>query len=132
MELIFGAAAESVASPVEKVLVTRSTGVTEHSMPPYQNALDKNVDAFRRLYIDFIDSLKNDRTRAVDGQIARDAQEMIMAAFESAATGRAVRIPMDTASPVYREGVVGIKQLESELPADSILRKKRLYGLGPV
>ena len=58
--------------------------------------------------------------------------EMIMAAFESAATGRAVRIPMDTASPVYREGVVGIKQFESELPSDSILRKKRLYGLGPV
>ncbi len=81
---------------------------------------------------DFIDSVKNDRTPAVDGQSARDAREMIMAAYESAATGRAVRIPMDTASPVYREGVVGIKQLESEIPSDSILRKKRLYGLGPV
>ena len=131
MELVFGAAAESVASPVEKIVVTSSTGVSEHAMPPYQDALDKNVDAFRRLYMDFIDSVKNDRTPAVDGQSARDAQEMIMAAFESAATGRAVRIPMDTASPVYREGVVGIKQLASEIPVDSILRRKRLYGLGP-
>ena len=131
MELIFGSAAESVASPVEKILVTSSTGTREHAMPPYQDALDKNVDAFRRLYIDFIDSVKNDRPPAVDGQSARDAQEMIMAAFESAATGRAVRIPMDAASPVYREGVAGIKQLASQIPADSILRKKGLYGLGP-
>ena len=132
MELIFGSAAESVASPVEKILVTSSSGVKEHTMPPYQDALDKNVDAFRRLYIDFIDSVKNDRAPAVDGQMARDAQEMIMAAFESAATGRAVPIPMDTASPVYREGVAGIKQLASRIPSDSLLRKKRLYGLGPV
>ena len=131
VELMFGAAAESVASPVEKVLVTSSTGVTEYPLSPYQDALHKNVDAFRHLYIDFLDSIRNDRTPSVDGQSARDAQEMIMAAFESAATGRAVRIPMDTASPVYREGVVGIKQLESEIPSDSILRKKRLYGLGP-
>ena len=125
VELMFGAAAESVASPVEKVLVTSSTGVTEYPLSPYQDALDKNVDAFRHLYIDFVDSIRNDRTPSVDGQSARDAQEMIMAAFESAATGRAVRIPMDTASPVYREGVVGIKQLESEIPSDSILRKKK-------
>ena len=74
VELMFGAAAESVASPVEKVLVTSSTGVTEYPMSPYQDALDKNVDAFRHLYIDFVDSIRNDRTPSVDGQSARDAQ----------------------------------------------------------
>ena len=132
LELVFGAAAESVASPVEKIVVTSSTGVREHRMPPYEDALQKNVDGFRRLYIDFTDSVKTDRTPAVDGQTARDAQEMIMAAFQSAATGRAVPIPMDKVSPVYREGVAGIKQLASQIPADSILRRKRLYGLGPV
>ncbi len=129
MELIFSGSAEGLYCPVEKVLVTKDSGVKEYPMPYYSWPLEKNVDSFKRLFIDFIDSVSNDRTPYVDGKSARDALEMVMASYLSAATGKAIPLPLDPKSPVYQEGVLGLKKLDSEIPSDSILRKKKMYGL---
>lgn len=129
IELIFGDGAEGVFSPVEKVLVTTSKGVKEYKMPSYSWPLEKNTDAFTKLYLDFIDCVNDDRQPYVNAKSARDAMEMVMACYKSAALGRKVKIPMDSADPVYVDGVLGLKKLESEIPADSVLRSKRMYGL---
>ncbi len=131
IELIFANAAEGVYSPVQKVLVTTAAGSTEHTMPAYTWPLEKNIDSFKRLYIDFMESVMNDRAPYVDGKGGRDAMEMVMASYASAALGKPVQLPMEPASPVYKEGVLGLEKLESQISPDSILRKKKMYGLGP-
>ena len=70
----------------------------------------------------------NNRKPYVDGRSARDAQEMVMAAYLSAALGKAIKLPLDKKSPIYTNGVLGLKKLNSEIPPDSILRRKKLYG----
>ena len=92
--------------------------------------LEKNIDSFKRLFIDFMESAENDRAPYVDGKSARDALEMVMASYLSGATGKAVSLPLNPKLPVYQEGVLGLKKIESEIPSDSILRKKKkMYGL---
>ena len=129
IELIFGDDAEGIFSPVEKVLVTTAKGVKEHKMPSYSWPLEKNTDAFTRLYLDFIDSVEHDKQPYVNAKSARDAMEMVMACYKSAALGKKMKIPMDSADPLYVDGVLGLKKFESEIPADSILRTKKMYGL---
>ena len=128
IEIIFRNNAEGVFSPVEKVLVTTSKGIKEYPMPNYSWPLEKNAHGFKKLYLDFIDSVVNNRKPYVDGRSARDAQEMVMAAYLSAALGKAIKLPLDKKSPIYTNGVLGLKKLNSEIPPDSILRRKKLYG----
>ena len=126
IELIFSNGAEGIFSPVEKVLITTSKGVKEYSMPSYSGPLAKNVDSFKRLYLDFINCVNNDREPYVNGRSARDAMGMVMGSYESAALGKSVRLPMNKKSPVYREGVVGIKKLGSKICPYSILKRKKM------
>ena len=113
VEMIFKGSAEGVYSPVEKVLMTAQDGIQEYPMPDYAWPLAKNIDAFQRLYLDFIESVENDRDPYVDGKSARDATEMVMAVYESAARGRTVGLPLATDSPIYTKGALGIKDLET-------------------
>ena len=65
----------------------------------------------------------------MNGKSARDAMGMVMGSYESAALGKSVRLPMNKKSPVYREGVIGIKKLGSKICPYSILKRKKMYGL---
>lgn len=128
IEIIFRANAEGVFSPVEKVVVTTHKETKEYAMPNYSWPLEKNANAFKRLFLDFIDSAVNNKTPYVNGRSARDALEMVMASYLSAALGKVVKLPLDRKSPIYTEGVLGLKKLGSQIGPDSILRRKRMYG----
>ncbi len=47
------------------------------------------------LYADVIDAIKNDRKPYVDAVAGRNAVEMILAIYQSAATGRPVKLPLE-------------------------------------
>lgn len=128
IEIIFKENAEGLFSPVEKVLVTTSKEIKEYPMPYYKWPLEKNTNAFKKLYLDFIDSVINNKTPYVNGRSARDALEMVMAAYLSAALGKVIKLPLDKKSPIYTEGVLGLKKLDSQVAHDSILRRKKMYG----
>lgn len=128
IEIIFKEKAEGVFSPVKKVLVTTPEEVKEYPMPDYSWPLEKNANAFKKLFLDFIDSVENDKTPYVNGRSARDAMEMVMASYLSVALGKTIRLPLDKESPIYTEGVLGLKKLDSQIAPDSILRRKKMYG----
>lgn len=71
-------------------------------------------DAVRRAFValhqDFVDALRQGRPPAADGAAGLHALELAMAAYASAARGRAVPLPLDPEDPVYQEGAAGLRQ----------------------
>ena len=50
-----------------------------------------------------------------------------MAAYESAALGRTVALPLDHSDPLYLRGAIGLRELE--LPDWSPVRRKGIFGV---
>lgn len=73
-----------------------------HELPP-------NVYGFghSKLYADVIDAIKNDRAPYVDGEAGRRALELVLAIYESAATGKSVRLPLQKGSTLDFVGRFG-------------------------
>lgn len=56
------------------------------------------------LYADVIDAIKNDRKPYVDAQAGKNALEMILAVYQSAATGSAVELPLGNVACIDFKG----------------------------
>ena len=50
------------------------------------------------LFADVVDAIENDRQPYVDARAGRDALEMVLAVYKSAAEGRAVQLPLTECS----------------------------------
>lgn len=70
-----------------------------HELPP-------NVYGFghSKLYADVIDAIINDRPPYVDGEAGRRALELVLAIYQSAATGSSVKLPLKKCKTVDFEG----------------------------
>lgn len=64
-----------------------------HELPP-------NVYGFghTKLYADVIDAINNDRPPYVDGEAGRRALELVLAIYQSAASGSSVKLPLEKCS----------------------------------
>lgn len=60
-----------------------------HENPPNVYGFGHNP-----LYADVIDSITNNRSPYIDGQAGRDALELVLAIYKSAATGKPVKLPL--------------------------------------
>lgn len=122
-------------APLEQILVTTSTGTRS----VWSNALDDTrsaagiaqsiPDSFDRVALDFLQaaaSLKPPRASGADGLRILEAT---LGAYESAATGRLVTIPLERGGPVFQHGVLGTKELS--LPDWSPARGPFLYRPQP-
>lgn len=65
----------------------------------------------------FVAAVLHGRPLAVTGADGRAAVEIALAAYESAALGRPVDLPLSASDPVYRHGVRGLSQLTGADPA---------------
>jgi hypothetical protein len=61
------------------------------------------------------------------GEEGQRSLEAIVAAYASAATGRELKLPLATDSPIYRRSAPGIAELD--LPPDSPTRRLGLFGV---
>jgi len=64
-----------------------------HENPPNVYGFGHNP-----LYADVIDSIVNSRKPYIDGQAGRDALELVLAIYKSAATGQPVKLPLESGS----------------------------------
>lgn len=71
-----------------------------HELPP-------NVYGFghSKLYADVIGAIKNDRPPYVDGEAGRRALELVLAIYQSAATGSSVKLPLQKCKTTDFEGM---------------------------
>ena len=70
-----------------------------HELPP-------NIYGFghSKLYADVIDAIQSDRPPYVDGEAGRRALELVLAIYQSAATGCSVKLPLNKCKTVDFEG----------------------------
>lgn len=73
-----------------------------HELPP-------NVYGFghSKLYADVIDAIQNNRPPYVDGEAGRRALELVLAIYQSAATGQSVKLPLKKCATVDFKGRFG-------------------------
>ena len=67
------------------------------------------------------------RAPAAPGEDGQRTLEGVMAAYESAALGRTVGLPLDPSDPLYLGGAVGLRELE--MPDWSPVRRKGIFGV---
>jgi predicted dehydrogenase len=80
----------------------------------------------RAVLQDFADAVATGRSPSADVAAGVRAVMSTVAAYESAATGATIRVPLDRGDPAYRSGVAGIAQLD--LPDWSPIRRRGLFG----
>ena len=56
------------------------------------------------LFADMIDAIKNDRDPYVDGKAGREALELVLAIYKSAAEGRPVKLPIEKCKSIDFKG----------------------------
>ena len=78
---------------------------------------------------DLADAITKKETPAADGAAALHTLETTVAAYASAALGRTVTVPLPTDGPLHNSGVIGLRDLD--VPADSLIRRRALFGLTP-
>lgn len=57
-----------------------------------------------KLYKDVVDAIENDRAPYVDGYAGRDALELVLGIYESAATGKTVKFPLKKGATIDYKG----------------------------
>jgi len=85
-------------------------------------------DNFARLHADFAEAVCAGREPVADGEAGLRALEAALGAYESAATGRVVSLPIAAGGAVYQSGVMGLQKMD--VWRESPLFKHRVFGLG--
>ena len=108
-------------APFEQLELTDRGGSRIVEVPPSAGFLSPAI-------IDFAAALDQRGTPAADGRRALHILEATLAAYESAAIGREVALPLDRRDPVFLDGALGIARLDLS-PRSAIVRQ-RIFGVG--
>jgi predicted dehydrogenase len=79
---------------------------------------------------EFAEAVAAGRSPVATGKDGQRYLEAVLAAYESAALGRTIALPLDHADPVFLRGVIGLRELE--LPAWTQVSQKGIFGVGGV
>lgn len=102
--------------------------LTQRGREPIPIAIGTHRDTHRAALEDFGQAILADREPAADARAGARAVSLTLAAYESAALGTTVAVPLRTGDPVFQAGVAGISKLD--LPSWSVVRRRGLCGLG--
>lgn len=108
-------------APLERAILVTGAGARELVVGPRLNGVAEII-------ADFGEAIITGRQPVARGADGLHILEATLAAYESAALGRAVSIPLDRDDPVYRRGVLGLRELD--LPAWSSVKRRGLFGVG--
>ena len=98
--------------PVELYSVDSNWNRSDYAIANRETHLQATADSFTELYADFRDAIRQDREPVAPAAAGARALEIVLGAYESAVSGRVVRLPLDRAGPVYKKGVDGLVDLD--------------------
>ena len=113
--------------PIELYSVDSDWQRTDHAIPNLPTHLDNTARSFTELWADFREAIRQDRAPIAPATAGARALEIVLGAYASAVTGRVVTLPLDRASPVYRQGIEGVAELA--VWAESKTKCAGLFGL---
>lgn len=73
---------------------------------------DRPMDNFARLHADFVEAIRAGRDPIAPAEAGLRSLEAVLAAYASAATGRAIPLPLSPDDPVHQRGVRGLRELD--------------------
>ena len=112
---------------IELYSINRDWGRSDHVIANLQSHQDNIGRSFIQLWADFRDAVRQNREPIAPAAAGKRALEIVLGAYVSAVTGQAVSLPLDTANPVYRKGVDGIRDLAAWDQSKS--KRAGLFGL---
>ena len=98
--------------PIELYSVDANWNRSDHAIANRETHSEATADSFIELYADFHDAIRQDREPMAPAAAGARALEIVLGAYESAVTGRVVRLPLNRAGPVYKCGVYGLVDLD--------------------
>ena len=116
-------------APFESMTVTTSTGTR---LAPLAAGLELGaqvVEATGGVIDDFLVAIEQDREPMASGDDGLHVLEVTLAAYESAALGCTVTLPLDREDPLYLRGAPAVDELQ--MPAWSPVRRQGLYVTHP-
>jgi len=87
----------------------------------------RTVDNFVSVHADFVEAIRAGRDPIAPAEAGLRSLEACLAAYASAATGRVVMLPLSPDDPVFRRGVLGLRELPLWNAAPVV--KRRLFGV---
>jgi predicted dehydrogenase len=106
--------------PFEELILVDERGSRTLDVPPSDSYLELAI-------VEFAESVAAGLPPIAPGEQGLHILEATVAAYESAATGRMIAVPLDRADPVYQRGVGGLAELD--IPAWSPIRSKGIFGV---
>jgi predicted dehydrogenase len=114
--------------PVESMRVTTPAGTRHEPLEPLELG-PLVILGIGGIIDDFLAAIEEGRPPMASGEDGLHVLELTLAAYESAALGRTVSLPLDRDDPVFLRGAVAIDQLD--MPAWSPVRRQGLYASNP-
>ncbi len=108
-------------APFAELLVSDRDGTRRADVSPGGPTIPLAVRAFA-------EAVATGRQPPATGADGLRLVEAVAAAYQSAALGRTVCLPLDRADPVHLEGVTGLRTLD--LPSWTPVRRRQMFGVG--
>jgi predicted dehydrogenase len=112
--------------PLEAIVVTTSAGSRREPLAPAAGLGALGIATTGAIIDDFLAAIETGRTPMASGDDALRVLEVTVAAYESAALGRSVAVPLDRAARLYLGGVLAMDELD--VPEWGTVRRQRLYA----
>ena len=101
------------AQPAELFSVDSDWRRTDHILDNLPEHMENIARSFTQLWADYAAAIRERRQPIAPAAAAARALEITLGAYESAVTGRVVKLPLDESSPLYHKGIDGIVDLEA-------------------
>ena len=115
--------------PFESLVVRTAAGARREPLPAGSELLPLVIEGIGGIIDDFIDAIGAGRAPMASGDEGLHALELTLAAYESAAVGRTVAVPLDRDDPLYLRGAGAVNELD--MPAWSPVRRQGMFATGP-
>jgi predicted dehydrogenase len=100
---------------------------TNHDLDNLPTHMDNIARSFTQLWQDFADAIRNHRQPLASAAAGKRALELALAAYLSGVTGRTIPLPLDTDTPLFNQGISGLKDMAAW--SQSRTKKSGIFGL---
>lgn len=114
--------------PVESVEVRTAAGARRLDVPRLE-LVPQVLAGIGGVIDDFVEAIASGRSPRASGEDGLHALELTLAAYESAALGRTVEVPLARTDPVFLQGVAAVPALAG--PDWSTVRRQALFTADP-